>query len=320
MTSFFVDLADLHIISVKGEQRRDYLHGQLTIDTKQFDTSHARLGAHCDFKGKMWSVFNVFEANDSFYLIAHKDASQASLRELKKYGVFSKVVIETEEKLRCIGAYGEQAAKIIKALFPQLDTSHMSLQSNEFGQCISFNDANQRYLLVLSEKGVSHLKELAEELWVDKADIWNALEIDAAIPSLQSPNINEFVPQMMNLHALNAIDFDKGCYMGQEVVARTKFLGKNKRALYLLTSDTSDKAAIDTDVPAGAILEKQIGDNWRRGGTVVRSAQVKSKAETCSTRILAVLSNDTEVGDVLRLKESEKEFQVQVLPYALEQA
>ena len=115
---------------------------------------------------------------------------------------------------------------------------------------------------------------------------------------------------MFNMQALDAIDFKKGCYMGQEVVARTKYLGKNKRATYRLIATTeSDSLTVEPS----ATLEKAIEDNWRRGGTVVHAANVENNLS-----LLAVLSNDTQVGDVLRLKEfPDALFTVAELPYEL---
>ena len=113
---------------------------------------------------------------------------------------------------------------------------------------------------------------------------------------------------MMNLHVLDAISFEKGCYMGQEVVARTKFLGKNKRAAFILETDQA------TEIKPGDNLESQAGENWRRGGTVLRSCSVDQH-----TMILAVLANDTEVGATLRLKDKpDVLFEVLPLPYSLE--
>jgi folate-binding Fe-S cluster repair protein YgfZ len=98
--------------------------------------------------------------------------------------------------------------------------------------------------------------------------------------------------------------------MGQEVVARTKFLGKNKRALYILQSN---KPLDAENIKPGALLEKSIGDNWRRGGVIVRSS-----SNSKSTKLLAVLANDTQEDDVLRLKGSMETLRVLPLPYSVD--
>lgn len=307
MASFLVELPHLSVIRVRGPQRDEYLHGQITLNTKSYNKNYARIGAHCDFKGKMWSTFFLTLYNESYHLLMPNDAAEQSLLQLKKYGVFSKVEIETlDSNWHTLGGTGEQLKQDLKGIFPELSDEHLSQCANDYGQVITFNDVNIRYLLVLSNLGYQHIKERANDYMSGEIDAWQMLEISAGIGMVNSNTIAEFIPQMFNLQALNGIDFDKGCYMGQEVIARTKFLGKNKRALYILQAT----GLITGKLTSGDVLEKAIGENWRRGGTIISSATVNAK-----TRILAVLANDTKEGDVLRLKTSLDTFSVLPLPY-----
>jgi len=311
MSSFLVELEHMKAINVSGPQRDEYLHGQITINTKSFDPTRARFAAHCDFKGKMWSTFFISQFNESYHLLMSADSAEQSLIQLKKYGVFSKVDIDIlDDRWRILGGSGEQLAQDLSVLFPKLTDEHLSYCANEFGGVITFNDQNKRYLMTLSEKGYARMQEIAVDYISADSDMWSSLEIAAGIGLLTSQTIGEFVPQMFNLQALNGIDFDKGCYMGQEVVARTKFLGKNKRALFILESLSSN----DDEIRSADVLEKPVGENWRRGGAVINSASVNGK-----TSMLAVLANDSEVGDVLRLKSSPaSKFEIQALPYTLD--
>jgi folate-binding protein YgfZ len=148
------------------------------------------------------------------------------------------------------------------------------------------------------------------DAYADESD-WDAMNIQDAIPYVEAETSNEFVPQMLNLQAVFGIDFDKGCYMGQETIARTKFLGRNKRASYILTGEGVE---IAPHLSPGTALEKQAGENWRSGGTVLQSAVYEG-----NTLMLAVLANDTQIDDVLRLKEfPEQQFTVSALPYKLD--
>src|SRR5690606_40156717 len=93
-------------------------------------------------------------------------------------------------------------------------------------------------------------------------------DIEAGIPVIDSANSGQFIPQATNLQALGGISFKKGCYSGQEMVARAKFRGANKRALWSLAGKASR-------VPeAGEDLELQMGENWRRTGTVLAAVQL----------------------------------------------
>jgi folate-binding protein YgfZ len=145
--------------------------------------------------------------------------------------------------------------------------------------------------------------------------LWEQADIQAGMPAIRSATSYEYVAQMMNHHALEGISFSKGCYMGQEVVARSQFLGKNKRAAFILRAEKNAPG----DIAPGDILESRAGENWRRGGTVLRSVSLPTQDRPAQTWLLAVLANDTEVGATLRLKaHSELLFKVQALPYSLE--
>lgn len=311
--SFIASLDDLSILKIAGEQRFEYLHGQITIATKNAPIGSARLAAHCDFKGKMFSAMVVSQTNDAFLLSMHKDAARESEAQLKKYGVFSKVEIAMCNDLQAVGVTGEKNINLLKKLFPSLSETPMSTQENEFGQTICFNDTSLRYLSYLTDKGTQQLRDISGNEDFIACDSWNMLEIEAGIANIQQATIGQFIPQMLNFQCINAIDFDKGCYMGQEVVARTKFLGKNKRASFLLSAEESNNIAVN----AGDDLEVQIGDSWRRGGVVVRSAKQQSD-QGISLKLLAVMPNDTELGTKVRLKACGTALNLMPMPYNLQ--
>lgn len=317
-SNFIVPLESLRIIEISGEQKNDYLHGQLTINTKNFNDNQARLAAHCDFKGKMFSVSFVSTFENSFFLTTHSDSAHESLQQLKKYGVFSKVEIELRENATLFGLHGDQAVQKLKVLFPDLASEHLQCVQSSLGQVISFNDTSTRYLFIATEEGEKRLYEIIGEPLTYPELWWEKLEIEAGLSNIQASTMSQYIPQMLNLQCLNAIDFDKGCYMGQEVVARTKFLGKNKRATFVFKGKTSNPntSALVPDV--GDTIEVKIDENWRRGGTILRV--VKSVNEQSTEFVgLAIMANDTSVGTVIRLKGSQQELSIQPLPYSLDQ-
>lgn len=314
-TSFVAPLSNLAIVEVSGEQRHEYLHGQLTVATHAFSDHHARLAAHCDFKGKMFAALYISEYKGAFLLTMHQEAAEQSTAQLKKYGVFSKVDISPSSSLQAYGLAGDLQQQALQVLFEALTTEHMAVCSSQYGQVISFNDTSVRFLCLLNAQGEAELQKTLSKLvgtaeFGDKTD-WEALEISAGLANIQANSMSEFVPQMLNFQALNAIDFDKGCYMGQEVVARTKFLGKNKRATFILHANTT---SLPEQAVVGANVEIQIEDNWRRGGVINRIS-----ANNGQIYALAVMANDTEAGNVVRLKDTALLFTVMPLPYALDE-
>lgn len=305
---FICRLDDLQILKVSGEERIKYLQGQVTADMTSLSSNEGLLGCHCDFKGKAWNIFYALEHDESVLFVSHKEGAAKSTPELKKYGVFAKVEFSDDTaSWACFGGQGAQLEAIISQLFTDVPVKDRQTVSNDHGVVMALGSLNTRYMLVLTAQGQAALAS-HEELQYAPSTLWEVQDIKAGIAQLRTSTSNEFVPQMMNLQAVNAISFSKGCYMGQEVVARTKFLGKNKRAAFVL------KAEEAVDLQPGDTLEIPVGDNWRRGGTVLRCATLGRE-----TWLLAVVANDTEVGTNMRLKDQPNTvFTVQSLPYSLE--
>ncbi|AWL12463.1 tRNA-modifying protein YgfZ [Saliniradius amylolyticus] len=301
-------LPQLGLIFLQGEEQIQYLQGQITNDANQMSHDTALLAAHCDFKGKSWSLFHGFLWQDQSVLVGHRGGLAASLPELKKYGVFSKVDIrDTSDQFRLYGGHGQELEQWLQLQFGSLPEKHLEVSASEHGAIIRFDQPRPRYLLMLTPQLADTLETALADSVADSA-LWQALDIQAGLPQVTDATSNEFVPQMMNVHALDGINFKKGCYMGQEVVARTKFLGRNKRAAFILKGEGRH------ELNPGDTLELQLGENWRRGGTVLSCAPL-----TAETWLLAVLAKDTESDAVLRSKANpEQQFSVQPLPYKLD--
>lgn len=301
---YLTQLNDLAVLQIHGEEATKYLQGQVTNDVNKLTQHNAQTGCHCDLKGKCWNIFTALNNGDSFFLIGDQGGMQTSLAELKKYAVFSKVEIsDVSQQWQVLGGFGQQLVDALHNTLPTLPNKHMQVVWQDDLAVVFLSAPQPRYLILTTAQQADNLAPQR-----DPTALWNSLDILAGMANIQAATSNEFVPQMLNMQAVNAISFNKGCYVGQEVVARTKYLGKNKRAAFILTADGSNTLA------AGDLLEKQLGDNWRRGGTVIRASEYRG-----SSQILAILANDTEVGDILRSKVNpEQVFTVQPLPYSLE--
>ncbi|PKH00631.1 tRNA-modifying protein YgfZ [Paraglaciecola sp. MB-3u-78] len=292
------------VIQLTGEERVNYLQGQITADVNQLTQNNALLASHCDFKGKVWSVFYTLLWQNSILLVTHKSVLDKSLSELNKYGVFAKVDITNQsDNWQITGGSGDLFEKAISDLFDELPSGDRKVISNVYGLVMSVESPEQRYL-VLQPNNTENKLLLNES---ENSDLWEIADIKSGLGDIRETTINEYVPQMLNLQAMDAIDFEKGCYMGQEVVARTKYLGRNKRAGFILTTQTDNKDL------SGEQLEYQIGENWRPGGKILRSG-----SEAGQTWIFAILANDTQVGSAFRVKSSPNTiFVAQALPYPL---
>ncbi|MCF2946540.1 tRNA-modifying protein YgfZ [Paraglaciecola aquimarina] len=303
---YITPITNKGVIQLTGEERVKYLQGQVTSDVAKLDEQKLQLTCHCDFKGKTWSVSYALNWQDSILLLPHKTALAKSLAELNKYGVFAKVEIADQtDNWQIIGGVGETFEQAIQDLFGSVPNTNEKVISNENGLAVLVSSLHlpSRFMVL---QPIDAKQKLASES-TDKGHLWEMDEIKAGIGEISEPTANEFVPQMLNLHCVDAIDFEKGCYMGQEVIARTKYLGRNKKAGFILASNSTQSNL------TGESLEFEIEGNWRPGGTILRSATNDEQ-----TWIFAVLAKDTQLGTEFRLKSKpDVIFNTQALPYEL---
>ena len=136
---------------------------------------------------------------------------------------------------------------------------------------------------------------------------WLCADIQAGLPSLSAETQNEFIPQALNLQAIEqAISFTKGCYIGQETVARAKYRGANKRAMYVLSGETTVTPKI------GSEIEMQLETAWRKTGTIVSAVNFDGVLW-----LHVVMNNDLEEGTHFRLPEDGTVLKIEPLPYSI---
>ena len=307
--SYAIIADNLKAISVTGEESAKYLQGQLTCNVTQLEEKKLLVGGHCDAKGKMFSAFRLINHNNRALLIQSEHSLPASLSELQKFGVFAKVTIEDATDLGFLALVGEQARQFLMASFHALPDSFNPVISENGMSVIYLTGDKDRYLIVASK---TEIKDIVEkiELPTYSKEVWALSEISSGFPHMNPASVREYVPQMLNLQLINGICFTKGCYLGQETVARMKYLGKNKRALFALTGTGTGTA----EITAESVLEKQLGENFRRAGNVIAHYQ----SDDGQVYIQAVLASDTEDDSVFRIKGQDGvNLSLMPLPYTL---
>ncbi|MCG1032561.1 tRNA-modifying protein YgfZ [Leclercia sp. LSNIH6] len=303
-------LDDWALATLVGVDSEKYLQGQVTADVSQLTEHQHLLAAHCDPKGKMWSNLRLFRRQDGFALIERRSLRDAQLTELKKYAVFSKVTIAADDELVLLGVAGFQARAALKNLFSELPDAEKQVTNDGATSLLWFEHPAERFLLVTDVATAERVTQaLRGEAQLNNSQQWLSLDIEAGIPVIEAANSGQFIPQATNLQALGGISFKKGCYTGQEMVARAKFRGANKRALWYLAGKASR-------VPeAGEDLELKMGDNWRRTGTVLAAVQL----DDGRLLVQAVMNNDMEPDSVFRVREDVNTLSIEPLPYSLEE-
>ena len=272
-------LSDWQLVKVSGTDNRTFLQGQVTADINHLNEHTALFAAHCDAKGRMWSNLILFQRGADIFYIVRKTVAEKQIAALKKYAVFSKVTIEPVVDLNLIGLENNAIEQSIIA----------ELGDNS---CITKDDIT--YIKIpLPEMRL--IKVSNEPLPTDSqtADHWLKLDLEAGYAIIDEPNIESLLPQACNLQHYNAISFDKGCYCGQEMVARAQFRGANNRGLYLLVGKSKTLPII------GDKLEYELDGNWREGGQVLAALKLDQDDEIY---VQVVLANGIDIETNFRVK------------------
>lgn len=307
-----ISLEDWALVSVQGADSTSYLQGQVTLDVAALPAEKHLLCAHCDAKGKMWSNLRLFHRGEGYAYLERRGLRDTQITELKKYAVFSKVTIAADDEAVLLGVAGFQARAALTNRFAALPDAQTPVVQDGDSTLLWFATPAERFLLVTTKEKAQELKQALEgEAQLNDSHQWLALDIEAGLPVLDEKTSAQLIPQAANLQALEAISFKKGCYTGQEMVARAKFRGANKRALYWLAGKAGR-------VPeAGDALELKMGENWRRTGTILAAVQLESG----DVWVQAILNNDLEAESVLRVQGDEGgQLAIQPLPYSLAEA
>lgn len=257
------DLSHYGLIEAHGEDAETFLQNQLTNDIQKISTSHSQLNAYCTPKGRILAIMRILKRSDCYYMKMPHKLIEGVLKRLQMYVLMSKVTLEdANDALVRFGFAGPEAEEELeqavgrypKAVDEVLQTNDLSI--------IRIGGTLPRFEIYAE-------LEPAQTLW-DKLNVrctpvgvtaWDLLDILAGIPEVYSETQEAFVPQMVNLQLIDGVSFQKGCYPGQEIVARMHYLGKLKRRMYRLHFDTDEIPAPGTKIftaenkePIGSIV------------------------------------------------------------------
>lgn len=258
-----MDLSHFGVIEVCGQEAEKFLQGQLSNDVRQVSPTQSQFTAWCSHKGRVLATFRLFEREKSYYLLLPKENLETVLKQLQKYVLRAAVRLQEVHRI-VLGVTGNQSVRLLSEClgYPCPHQVNEHLMNDDF----SILHLQGTQIIVLSEHPVK-----MENLWeclLKKAcpqgtSTWQLLDILAGIPHILPVTADEFVPQMINLHDLGGINFKKGCYPGQEVIARTQYLGTLKRRMYLVKIATGtpplpgEKLLTNDEEVVGTILNAQ---------------------------------------------------------------
>ena len=234
-SAFFCTLSHEGVLAVRGADAGKFLQGQLTCNLNYLSDTQASLGARCTQKGRMQSSFRILLQGDGVLMAMATELLEPQLADLKKYAVFSKSKLTDESAawVRFGVDHGDAALGSLGLALPA-DTDSVARHD----QLIAIRVSPDRAELWVSADQADVVKgQLSALLAEGDLNQWLLGQIRAGIGQVMPSTRELFIPQMLNLQAVGGVSFKKGCYTGQEIVARMQYLGKLKRRLYRLKLD-----------------------------------------------------------------------------------
>lgn len=234
------DLSQLGLLAFSGEDTAEFLQSQFTNDVRSLSAGGAAWNGYCSAKGRMLANFLMWKNGTDTCLQMSGDIREAVLKRLKMFILRSKVSARdaTDESVRLVLAGPQAMAALADAGLPMPEGA-MKTRANEQGLTVRIG-ADKFVLSVAPEKAPAVWAALAKHATPVGTAVWDWLRLSNGIPMIVAATQEEFVPQMVNWEVLGGVSFQKGCYPGQEIVARTQYLGKLKRRMYLAHVDGNE--------------------------------------------------------------------------------
>lgn len=262
------DLSHFALIRATGDDSSTFLQGQLSNDVRQVNETRHQLSSYNSPKGRMLALFRLFQHDNAFYLRLPQSLLEPTLKRLKMFVLMSKVTVEdaSDEVVR-FGLSGPRATELLQAQLGSVpDEIDHAAQHNGIS-VLRVAGPHPRYELYGGIEPMQSLwQALSEKARPVGAECWTLLDIQAGLPNVYPETVEAFVAQMVNLQRVNGVSFKKGCYTGQEVVARMQYLGKLKRRMYLAHAET------DTLPLPGNLLTSPQSASGQGAGKVVTAA------------------------------------------------
>ena len=304
------DLSHYGLISAEGLDTTDFLQGQFSNDVRQVDADTSKLNAYCSPKGRILASFRLFYFKDKYFLEMPQPLIEPTLKRLRMFVMRSQVTLENaSDEMSRFGLAGPDSEQYLQALglnYPA-DTDGVSQNANIL--VIRIPGPTTRFEIhgPVAELGEVWTR-LADQATAVGAEVWSLLDIQAGLPVILPQTVESFVPQMVNLELINGVSFTKGCYPGQEIVARMQYLGKLKKRMYRAHIDCTDI------IQPGDALFSGSSDNTQSIGNIVNA----SRSPSGGYDVLAVIQiTEVEQGQIRLGSKNGSILEINELPYSL---
>jgi folate-binding protein YgfZ len=274
-----IDLSHTGLLRVSGEGAMKLLQGQLTCNIAEITADQSRLGAHCNPQGRILSFFRIWYFQDAYYLQMPKETVPEAMAALQKYAMFFKVTLTDEsDTLGRISYQGDALKNHFVTLPVQMDAT-ITVDDLLITQ---ITDTAHYEIIGAMSRLQKIINALAIKTTVDNINAWKTIQITAGIPTIYANTIGKFLPHEINLQHINAVSFNKGCYTGQEIIARMHYRGQLKKRMYRARVKTDTLPLPGSDIydeaPCGMIVDScQEDANYHQILVIANQTDTESK-------------------------------------------
>ena len=276
-------LEHLSVVEIKGDDSAEFLQGQMTQDIYSIEDSKASVTSILNPQGRIVSTAFVFKWGESFILILNNELRDKLIAWLSRFILRSKVEITQSEDF-IFGLNQEYAKELCSSL--NVEAKDIGFESDE--SCLKTIEADEKRAFLVC-KSENFLDDLSISPLSTKD--WKMADISAGIPTIYKENIEKFIPQMVNLDLINGISFSKGCYTGQEIVARVQHKGRVKQRMFHITGKANNKkidsgtAILCEDTKVGTVIESLEDNGQMHALGVIKNDASKKRLVLDGTKI-----------------------------------
>lgn len=300
-------LTDRGFLSVSGPDSQRFLQGQLSNNLDKLKPAQHHLSTACTPKGRMYSAFRLLHSEKAFLLSMHRGLLDQTQTTLGKYAVFFKSEQSIDTSLVALGLSGSNIKSTIQKLVGNTPEGDSAIKVEESAWLLSVPGTCERYELWLPANQLpAWWDKLKQSFLPISQSHWRLLDIEAVIPELLPEAVEQYIPQHLNLPTLNAVSFRKGCYTGQEIVARMQNLGQLKSRCYHLTAHSAVELIPNTKLTNAA------------GKTIGEVLYAVTPADANQTELLAIIRVEAAEASDVHLPENDTPFTVAPLPYNID--
>lgn len=300
----WIKLNHSQLLLVQGADASKFLQGQVTCDLLELNNPITRLGAQCNPKGRILLTFRALQINpETIALRIPVTMLEKAKQSFGKYIVFSKAkLIDAQHEYLLYGLYGDTAAGLAQKVFqtlPNEDGGYVETAGNFLIKL----DADRYELWIHNANTTDIEQQITAAATQGNSNDWDLMEIHAGIADICPETYEKLTPQEINYQLVNGINFRKGCYTGQEIVARMHYRGKLKRHMYRFSITTDQNL-----IPGTAVINNITGQN---AGQIIMAARVNSQEIEILASVL-----DEQLGE-LALEGIPQKLKQLPLPYAI---